>query len=64
MASITIHQDLFNYEKKYKGFTRRQCRTIGNFWADLIRSTVYILLPLSLVVAVLLVSQGVVQTFS
>ncbi len=47
-----------------KGFTRRQCRTIGNFWADLIRSTVYILLPLSLIVAVLLVSQGVVQTFS
>ena len=36
---------------------------IGNFWVDLVRSTLYILLPLSLVFAVALVSQGVVQTF-
>jgi K+-transporting ATPase ATPase A chain len=36
---------------------------IGNFWVDLTRSTLYILLPLSLVLALLLVSQGVVQTF-
>jgi len=46
-----------------RGFTRRSTWTIGNFWADLVRSTLYILLPLSLVLAVVLVSQGVVQTF-
>ena len=38
-------------------------RTIGNFWVDLMRSTLYILLPLSLVLALVLVSQGVVQNF-
>ena len=38
-------------------------RRIGNFWVDLTRSTLYILLPLSLVLALVLVSQGVVQTF-
>ncbi|MBP1776507.1 MAG: kdpA, partial [candidate division NC10 bacterium] len=42
---------------------RRSAQTIGNFWVDLVRSTLYILLPLSLVGALLLVSQGVVQTF-
>jgi potassium-transporting ATPase potassium-binding subunit len=46
-----------------RGFARRTSHTIGNFWVDLTRSTVYILLPLALVLAVLLVSQGVVQTF-
>jgi K+-transporting ATPase ATPase A chain len=45
-----------------RGFARRESRTIGNFWVDLTRTTLYILLPLSLVVAVALVSQGVVQT--
>jgi potassium-transporting ATPase potassium-binding subunit len=47
-----------------RGFSRRSSATIGNFWADLVRSTLYILLPLSLVLAVVLVSQGVVQTFA
>jgi len=47
-----------------RGFTRRQSKTIGNFWADLVRGTLYVLLPLSVVMALLLVSQGVVQTFS
>src|SRR5262245_34889082 len=47
-----------------RGFSRRSSATIGNFWADMVRSTLYILLPLSLVLAVVLVSQGVVQTFS
>ena len=47
-----------------RGFVRRNAETIGNFWVDLTRSTLYILLPLSLVLAVLLVGQGVVQTFS
>jgi len=46
-----------------RGFTRKQASGIGNFWVDLVRSTLYILLPLSLLVAVVLVSQGVVQTF-
>jgi len=46
-----------------RGLARRSAQTIGNFWVDLTRSTIYILLPLSLVLAVALVSQGVVQTF-
>ena len=45
-----------------RGFARRSSGTIGNFWADLVRSTLYILLPLSIVLAVVLLSQGVVQT--
>ncbi len=45
-----------------RGFVRRQSSTIGNFWVDLTRSTVYVLLPLSIVLALVLVSQGVVQT--
>jgi len=47
-----------------RGFTRKNASGIGSFWTDLTRTTLYILLPLSLVVALLLVSQGVVQTFS
>jgi potassium-transporting ATPase potassium-binding subunit len=47
-----------------RGFARRNSQTVGNFWVDLTRSTLYILLPLSVVLAVALVSQGVVQTFS
>jgi len=47
-----------------RGLARRSSKTIGNFWVDLTRTTLYILLPLSLVLALLLVSQGVVQTFS
>jgi K+-transporting ATPase ATPase A chain len=46
-----------------RGLARRSAQTIGNFWVDLTRSTLYILLPLSLVLALVLVSQGVVQTF-
>jgi potassium-transporting ATPase potassium-binding subunit len=46
-----------------RGLTRRSAETIGNFWVDLMRSTLYVLLPLSLILAVLLVSQGVVQNF-
>ena len=47
-----------------RGFTRRSANTVGNFWVDMTRSTLYILLPLSTVLALALVSQGVVQTFS
>jgi K+-transporting ATPase ATPase A chain len=45
-----------------RGFTRHTVQTIGNFWVDLTRTVLYILLPLSFVVALVLVSQGVVQT--
>ncbi len=45
-----------------RGFVRKSCSTIGNFWVDVTRSVVYILLPLAVVWSVLLVSQGVVQT--
>lgn len=45
-----------------RGFIRKNAQTIGNFWVDLTRGTLYILLPLSLILAVALVSQGVVQT--
>ncbi len=44
-----------------RGFARQQANAIGNFWADLVRATVYILLPLSLVIALLFCSQGVIQ---
>ena len=46
-----------------RGFARKEAAGIGNFWVDLVRTTVYILLPLSIVLALVLVSQGVVQTF-
>ena len=47
-----------------RALARRSMETIGNFWFDLARSTYYILLPLSVFVALLIVSQGVVQNFS
>jgi len=47
-----------------RGFVRHSAKTIGNFWVDMTRSVLYILLPLSLILAIILVSQGVVQTFS
>ena len=46
-----------------RGFARRSAGTIGNFWVDLTRTTLYVLLPLSIVFALVFVSQGVVQTF-
>ncbi len=46
-----------------RGFVQRQKETLGNFWVDLVRTTLYILLPLSLIFSVILVSQGVPQTF-
>jgi K+-transporting ATPase ATPase A chain len=45
-----------------RGLRAKQAKTIGNFWVDLVRSTLYVLLPLSLVLALALVSQGVVQS--
>jgi potassium-transporting ATPase potassium-binding subunit len=47
-----------------RGIVRHTAKGIGSFWVDLTRSTLYILLPLSIVLALALVSQGVVQTFS
>ena len=47
-----------------RGFRQRESANIGNFWVDLTRGTVHILLPLSSVLALLLVSQGVVQSFA
>jgi K+-transporting ATPase ATPase A chain len=47
-----------------RGFVRRGADAVGNFWVDMTRATLYVLLPLSLVVALLLVSQGVVQNVS
>jgi len=47
-----------------RGFTRKNMTSIGNFWVDLTRGTFHILLPLSLLLALLLISQGVVQSFS
>jgi len=47
-----------------RGLARRSARDVGNFWRDLYRSIVYVLLPLSLILAVVLISQGVPQTFS
>jgi K+-transporting ATPase ATPase A chain len=47
-----------------RGLARRSAATIGNFWQDLVRSTLYLLLPLSVVVAMALVSQGVVQNLN
>ena len=47
-----------------RGLTRRSSETLGNFWADVTRGTLYVLLPLSLLFAVALVGQGVVQSFA
>ncbi|HTP01222.1 MAG TPA: potassium-transporting ATPase subunit KdpA [Anaerolineales bacterium] len=46
-----------------RGIARHTTKGIGNFWVDLTRTTLYILLPLAIVLALALVSQGVVQTF-
>jgi len=47
-----------------RGLARHCSATLGNFWADMVRCTLYVLLPLSLVLALALVSQGVIQNFS
>ncbi|NDV13251.1 potassium-transporting ATPase subunit KdpA [Crenobacter caeni] len=47
-----------------RGFARRESADLGNFWADVLRVSVYLLLPLSCVLALLLVSQGVLQNLS
>ncbi len=47
-----------------RGFARHSVKSLGNFWVDLTRCTLYVLLPLSIVGALFLVSQGVIQNFS
>lgn len=47
-----------------RGFTRVKSTGLGSFWTDLVRVTLYILIPLSIVVALVIASQGVVQTFA
>ncbi|MGZ5932426.1 MAG: potassium-transporting ATPase subunit KdpA, partial [Rhizomicrobium sp.] len=69
MAGLTVHNfvsaatGIAVLIALIRGFARRETATIGNFWVDLTRSTLYVLLPLSILLAVALVSQGVVQTF-
>jgi K+-transporting ATPase ATPase A chain len=46
-----------------RGFARRSAQGIGNFWVDVTRSTIYILLPLATIVAVIFMGQGVIQNF-
>jgi K+-transporting ATPase ATPase A chain len=46
-----------------RGFSRHSAQSIGNFWTDVTRSTVYVLLPLSVIFSVFLISQGVIQNF-
>ncbi|MBI5141837.1 MAG: potassium-transporting ATPase subunit KdpA [Nitrospirae bacterium] len=70
MAGLTVHNfvsaatGMAIAVALIRGFTRRRAATIGNFWLDLTRGILYILLPLSLIFAVFLVSQGVIQNFS
>lgn len=46
-----------------RGIARHSAKTLGNFWVDLVRTTYYLLLPICLVFAVVLVSQGMIQNF-
>jgi len=48
----------------FRGLTRKTTDQLGNFWTDMTRSVVYVLLPLSIILGIVLVGQGVVQTFS
>lgn len=47
-----------------RGLIRKEEKTVGNFWVDLVRMVVYLLIPLSIILSLLLVGEGVVQTFS
>jgi potassium-transporting ATPase potassium-binding subunit len=48
----------------FRGLSRKTTEKVGNFWVDVTRSVIYVLLPLSIILTVALISQGVVQTFS
>lgn len=47
-----------------RGLVRKAASTVGNFWVDVVRTVIYLLLPLSILTAIFLVSQGVIQTLS
>jgi K+-transporting ATPase ATPase A chain len=47
-----------------RGFSRRGSKTIGNFWADLVRGTIYVLLPIAFVAAIVFIGQGALQTLA
>ena len=46
-----------------RGFSRKESQTVGNFWVDITRFTLYVLVPLNIVLTLLMVSQGAVQEF-
>lgn len=70
MAGLTVHNftsaavGMTVLVAMIRGFMRKNTATIGNFWADLVRGTVYILLPLCLLWTILLAGQGMVQSFA
>jgi K+-transporting ATPase ATPase A chain len=47
-----------------RGFARKDSKTIGNFWVDLVRGTIYILLPIAFIVAIIFIAQGAIQTLA
>jgi len=47
-----------------RGFSRRGSRTIGNFWVDLVRGTIYVLLPIAFALAIVFIAQGALQTLA
>ncbi|MDR3624177.1 MAG: potassium-transporting ATPase subunit KdpA [Chlamydiales bacterium] len=47
-----------------RGLTRKSCETLGNFWSDLVRSVLYVFLPLSIILALVLISEGTIQSLS
>ncbi|HYA18826.1 MAG TPA: potassium-transporting ATPase subunit KdpA, partial [Bryobacteraceae bacterium] len=67
MAGLTVHNFLSAAAglgiamALVRGFARQSVKTIGNFWADMTRATLYVLLPISIIGALVLVSQGVIQ---
>ena len=70
MAGLTFHQfvsaaaGIALAVALIRGLARRSAQTLGNFWVDLVRCTLYILLPISLVGALVFVSQGMIQNFN
>jgi len=69
MAGLALHNFLSAAEGAavavalIRGFTRRKSNTIGNFWVDMIRTCIRVLLPLAFIAALALASQGVIQNF-
>jgi K+-transporting ATPase ATPase A chain len=70
MAGLTFHQfvsaaaGIAMAVALVRGLARRSAQTLGNFWVDLVRCTLYLLLPICVVVALVFVSQGMIQNFN